>query len=283
MKNSSTLRLHANLIRKNALLREDQETDQALAYADQLTARADLQDALAGIPNTSPATADDAADEIQNIPLIGKLTLRGGVKHRIEFPWTEAHAALAHSLGIMVSFQWCYSLHSPDAGKCQYIYIGTREAGPLAQWTASSNSWHPLKSKGNYGKNWASGGNWHNATLFAKEPPAHSRPCGFSRHAYVFDTLEHCNPILHQQIQDIMNTTETQQDRIRIAKAKIKAAEMRILAASNRQRVGAYNRQGSTPAYDGQGEVCYHKAAQAEQYAAKQEAMADLILAEAGA
>ena len=66
------------------------------------------------------------------------------------------------------------------------------------------------------------------------------------------------------------------------AQAKVKAANLRILAAGQRARGDAHRRQANHPMYSGQSEICMSKADQIDAFAARSEAQADLIEAEAG-
>ena len=83
-------------------------------------------------------------------------------------------------------------------------------------------------------------------------------------------------------------TTETtgrtaeQEERIRKAKARLAAAQLRVRACSQDQLAAGYARQGTHPIYAGQSEVCAGKAAEAGSYADRTRAQADLIEAEAG-
>lgn len=267
----------ANDLRTTAHLRNDDETDLALAYADTLTAQADLEDATAG---EETGIADSASHE-QIVPILGRLTFTGGVITAVENEWTSVHDAAAGKLGVMVAFQWCRSLHTPDAGHCQFIYIGTREAGPLAQWSAHDGHWRRCQSKGNFGKKWAFGGNWSDPTFSLAPQEGISPPAGATRirNSYVFDSLESCRPEINQIIQNIMQ----QEQRIRIAKAKLEAAKLRQRAAQIRQHSAGYRRQATHPIYDGQEFVCEGKAAVSDTYADQFDARAELVLAEAGA
>ncbi len=64
------------------------------------------------------------------------------------------------------------------------------------------------------------------------------------------------------------------------AEAKMRAANLRILAAGQRANAAAHMRQSLHPIYPGQDMVCINKAAQIEAFAAKSEAQADLIEAQ---
>lgn len=83
-------------------------------------------------------------------------------------------------------------------------------------------------------------------------------------------------------------TTETtgrtaeQEERIRKAKARLAAAELRIRACQQDDQAAGYFRQMQSPAYPDQAMVCAGKAAGAQAFAARTRAQADLIEAEAG-
>lgn len=79
-----------------------------------------------------------------------------------------------------------------------------------------------------------------------------------------------------------LNTPQTQDDRIRIAKAKLEAANLRQRAASNRQQAMRYRQQVSRPIYPGH-EVAANNAAIADARADQLDALAEVKLAEAGA
>ena len=66
------------------------------------------------------------------------------------------------------------------------------------------------------------------------------------------------------------------------ARARVKAAELRVRAASMDQCTAGYSRQASNPIYDGQSEICMGKAAEQQAFADRVRAQADLIEAEAG-
>lgn len=80
-----------------------------------------------------------------------------------------------------------------------------------------------------------------------------------------------------------LNTTQTQHDRIRIAKAKLEAAHLRQRAAISRQQAMRYRQQASRPIYPGQEDVAANNAAIADARADQLDALAEVKLAEAGA
>jgi hypothetical protein len=71
-------------------------------------------------------------------------------------------------------------------------------------------------------------------------------------------------------------------NKIEQAKARVAAAEKRVFAAHQREGAAAYYRQASHPIYAGQEIICSNKGAIVEALAAKTEAEADLIEAQAG-
>ena len=64
------------------------------------------------------------------------------------------------------------------------------------------------------------------------------------------------------------------------AEARLKAANLRILAVSQRANAEAHRRQALKPIYPGQETICLNKADMIDAYAARSEARADLIEAE---
>lgn len=81
---------------------------------------------------------------------------------------------------------------------------------------------------------------------------------------------------------DTMSTEQAKQDRMRIAKARVEAARLRVLAAQHDEMVAGYTQQAAHPIYADQALICAGKAAQAAAIAAETRARADLIEAEAG-
>lgn len=55
-----------------------------------------------------------------------------------------------------------------DTGEITYIRIGTEYHGPVVQWHGASRKWTNLFSRGNFGKNFSSGGGWSSL------PPEHT-------------------------------------------------------------------------------------------------------------
>ncbi|MFA4871385.1 MAG: hypothetical protein WC623_24515 [Pedobacter sp.] len=69
--------------------------------------------------------------------------------------------------------------------------------------------------------------------------------------------------------------------KIEQAEAKLQAANLRVLAAGQRANANAHRRQATHPIYSGQEIVCMDKAAQIDAFAARSEAQADLLEAQA--
>lgn len=223
------------------LLANNQDNPIAHAHVAQMLAECDLDDAKSGIDSGIA----DIAEITQDIPLIGKVTIRGGKIVAVERHYNgegEAH-------GIHCAWEW---RSDPAAeyytGMCVRMYIGTEQSGPLAQWEASTGQWYALESRGNYGKRYAFGGNFKGTKISQK-------------------------PGILQKLEDIMDRAE----KIRVAEIKLKAAQKRVFAAHQLDGVRAYERQASNPAYDGQDMVCMGKAAVVRALAAQTMAEADLI------
>ena len=275
MNTTAKKRKHAALIRTTARERNDEELQLTLAYADRLEAEADLDDIIAGV---QPTIADHA-DFAQIVPILGRVVTSGGVIKSTEHEWDTAQDLEANSKGIMLTWSWVRSLHVEHAGQCVDFYAGTRESGPLVHWSSRDGYWRRCRSLGNFGKNWACGGTWTIQPLKSDKVPDGGIPY---RNHYVFDSLQTCNPTLIQAIKDIMYP-QTQNDRIRIAKAKLEAADLRQRAATSRQQAMRYRQQASRPIYPGQESVFASNAAIANAKADQLEARAELALAEAGA
>ena len=237
MKTTAHTRKHAALIRITARNRNDEYLLLALAYADRLEAEADLADAQAGI---EPKIADNADIE-QIVPVFGRIVYSGGIIKSAQHEWNKAHQKEAYRQGLMLTWEWCSSLHVPDAGMCMRFYAGTRESGPLVLWTSYDGYWRKCKSNGNYGGNWACGGNWQHERVNTDEAP--DRAIRYQNY-YIYKTLEECNPVIHQLIENVIETINPK-DKIRIAKAKAKleAAILRERAATHRQRAIAYRKE----------------------------------------
>ena len=68
---------------------------------------------------------------------------------------------------------------------------------------------------------------------------------------------------------------------VAVAKKRVRAAELRVLAVRQREMAEGYLRQAGHPIYVGQDLVCTGKAAEVEALASRNEAEANLIEAEA--
>ena len=150
MLNTSQMRKHAQL------LRERDKSPAAQARANEIEARAELNDAEAG----RPAEVAASSAMVEDYPILGKVAREGGKIMSIQYPWLDADIARIEAAGVMMSFEFC---HDPMAGLRQgelgRIWIGTREHGPRVQWD-HGRGWIKLESRGNYGQNWSHGGNW---------------------------------------------------------------------------------------------------------------------------
>jgi hypothetical protein len=241
-----------------------------LAAALHCEARAELAEAEQGLSSPSP---EEDCTVYADYPIIGMVSARLGRILSVEHPWTDAMGDVLEARGIMIRWEWCFDAHriiSGDArGPLVYIYVGTREHGPRAQW--HDGHWYKLTSNSKYGGRWALGGTWR--TEYA----------GRDRKGY--NTLAECAPDLDAAIKEVQGMSETKNEtkeqRIAAAKAKLAAANKRVLAASQREMARGYLRQASNPAYDGQADICIGKADQVEAMAARSEAEADVIEAEA--
>jgi hypothetical protein len=275
MSNTPQKRKHAALVRITARERNDEELNQALAYADKLDAEADLEDKIAGV---EPAIAEHA-DLAQILPVLGRVIRSGGVIKSTEHEWNIAQDKEAHRRGIMLTWRWVRSLHSDYAGQCLDFFAGTRESGPLVHWSSRDGHWRRCQSTGNFGRNWACGGKWTYQPLKSDKAPDGGTPY---RNSYVFESLQACNPTLNKAINDIMYPPAVT-DSISIAKAKLEAAQLRQRAAAKRQQAMRYRQQASRPIYPGQTEVSTTNAAIADARADQLDALAAVKLAEAGA
>ena len=267
-------RKHAALIRITARERNDEELTLALAYADRLEAEAELDDALAGV---EPTMADHA-DVEQIVPVLGRIVCSGGVIKSVEQEWGDPQNGEAERRGIMLTWSWVKSLHFPDAGKCTYFHAGTRESGPLVLWSAVDGYWRRCKSTGNYGKNWACGGNWEIERIKPNDTsPDGAIPYGSQ---YVYESFEACNPNLWQAVLDILNS-QIRQDATRVAQAtaQLEAAKLRQIAARHRHGAEGHRRQASGLNDSAQATEHVKKAAVQDALAAKFEARAFTAMA----
>jgi hypothetical protein len=250
------LRQHARLLRARYNEQDTRDAEAARSQAALMEAEAELVETQADI--ISPAPEEDCTIRINN-PILGEIICKGGKIEGIEYPWEQDHVDALYKIGIDMAFEWC---HDPRAGLRQgqliRIYIGTKDIGPRVMWC--DGIWSSHKSHGNYGKNWACGGNW--SSVGAKK----------SKH------LNNIAPDLAQKIKEAKMDIE----RIKKVEAKVKAAQKRILACSQRDMAASYNRQASHPAYPGQEIICAGKASMVSTLASKTEAEAELIEARAG-
>lgn len=65
------------------------------------------------------------------------------------------------------------------------------------------------------------------------------------------------------------------------AEAKLKAANLMVLAVNQRSNAAAHRRQAGKPIYPGQTEICMDKADHIDAFAMRSEAQAELILSQA--
>jgi len=149
--NTAQQRRHAALLRK----RDTSAT--ASAVADEIEARAELEDALAG----QPAQVADSARMVEDYPILGLISREGGVILSIEHPYCDVDVEWARQHGVDVAFQWC---HDAMAGlrQCELIriWIGTQKSGCRLQWDRHRRRWFEQTNARNFGNNWACGGNW---------------------------------------------------------------------------------------------------------------------------
>lgn len=250
------IRQHARLLRARYNGQDTRDAEAARSQAALMEAKAELAEAQADI--VSPAPEEDCIIR-DKYPVIGEIIRRGGKIETIQYPWEQDHVDVLYNMGVDMAFEWC---HDPRAGLEQSelirIYIGTKNDGPRVVWY--DGKWHTHKSRGNYGKNWACGGNW--STINNKSN----------------SDLNKVAPDLAQAIEEVKMDI----DRIKKAEAKIKAAQKRILACSQRDSAASHRRQALHPAYEGQEFICIGKADMIDSFAHKTEAEAELIEARAG-
>lgn len=226
--------------------------DKAEAHANLMIARADLEDAEA---DRDPVTADKAVMEY-NYPILGRYTITGAREITSEYQYNDKIADFCESRGIFTAWEWRSDPAAEEhTGELIRLYIGSRDHGPEAQYNAYDGAWHKLTSKGNFGKKYAHGGNWHS---------------------------EKCKPGETPEIYKKLQEAIMDQQKIEKAKAKLAAAEKRVFAAHQRDSASSYYRQSEHPIYPGQEIVCQNKGAIVAALADKTDAEADLIEAEAG-
>ena len=250
------IRQHARLLRARYNGQNTRDAGAARSQAALMEAQVELAEAEADIVSPAPEEDCTIRDEY---PILGEIIRRGGKIESLQYPWEQDHVDALYKRGVDMAYEWC---HDPRAGLQQgrliRIYIGTKNDGPRVMWY--DGKWHMHKSRGNYGKNWACGGNW--STINNKSD----------------SDLNKVAPDLAQKIEEVSMDI----DRVKKAEAKIKAAQKRILACSQRDMAASYNRQASHPAYPGQEIICASKASMVETLASKTEAEAELIEARAG-
>ncbi len=150
------LRQHARLLRERYAGDGSRDGEAARIHADAMAARAEIMEAEANIP--SPAPEEDCTLR-DTYPIIGRVVRRGGSIKEIEHPWDERHVRALNRRGIDIVWEWCHDPRAEERqGSLIRIYIGTRYEGPRVMWC--DGLWRTLKSRGNYGKNWACGGTW---------------------------------------------------------------------------------------------------------------------------
>ena len=160
------------LRREAQILRE--RYNNAEPHAALLEAQADYYDTAAG-RELQPAQAEPIVVELE-YPILGRCKRVDGDITIIEHEWHKRHNVALNALGIHIVFEWAYdpihaigmshmyaASHTPTATSrgaqaLIRIYIGTVAEGPRLQW--SEDGWRRLKSRGNFGKRYAHGGNW---------------------------------------------------------------------------------------------------------------------------
>lgn len=254
------LKQHARLLRERYNNNCGQDAAAALAQAEQMEAQAILLDAQADILSIEQ---DCMLEDVY--PIIGKVARRGGKIINIEHEWMQTHVDALRKMDIDIAWEWC---HDPRAGVKQgsliRIYIGTRAEGPRVSWERDRCNWQTIKSRGNYGRNWACGGNW--STIGSKTA----------------NNLIEIAPDLAAAIQEAKKMVATKEQRIQQAEARCKAANLRVKAAAQRDNAAGHIRQAAHPAYPNQEIICLGKADRINALADSTEAEADLILARAG-
>jgi len=229
MQNTAKKRKHAALIRITAREGKDNELPLVLAYGNRLEAEADLEDALAGV---EPEVADHA-DVEQVVPVLGRMVFAAGKIKSIQQAWLEDEEKEALRRGIMLTWSWHRSLHSPEMGKCAEFFAGTRDSGPLVHWSASDGYWRRLKSMGNYGKNWACGGNWQNELLNGNDTlPEGAKTVG---NKVVYESFHDCNAELFEAVMNVIKPGHYR-EAVQTARARLESSKLRETAARHRSR-----------------------------------------------
>lgn len=226
--------------------------DKAEAHVNLMIARADLEDAEADI---DPQIADKAIMEY-DLPILGHYTVSGKMDRTYDYCYDDAVADYCASRGIFTAWEWRSDPAAEEyCGELSRLYIGSKDHGPEAQYNAYDGTWYKLTSRGNFGKKYAFGGNWKSEKCIGGDVPE-----------------------IYKKLQEAIMIY----NKIEQAKAKLAAAEKRVFAAHQRDSASAYYRQASHPIYAGQDIICSNKGAIVEALAAKTEAEADLIEAQAG-
>lgn len=226
--------------------------DKAEAHANLMIARADLEDAEADI---EPKIANTAVMDY-NYPILGRYTITGAREITSEHQYDDKIADYCASRGIFTAWEWRSDPAAEEhTGELVRLYIGSKERGPEAQYNAYDGTWYKLTGRGNFGKKYAFGGNWKSEKCTGGDVPD-----------------------IYKKLQEVI----MDYNKIEQAKARVAAAEKRVFAAHQRDSASAYFRQASHPIYAGQEIICSNKGAIVEALAAKTEAEADLIEAQAG-
>jgi len=226
--------------------------DKAKSHAALMIARADLDDAEA---DRETITADKAIMEY-NLPILGRYTVSGKMERTYDCCYDDAMADYCESRGMFTGWEWSNDPAAEEhCGELVRLYIGSRESGPEAQYNACDRTWYKLTSRGNFGKKYACGGNWRSEKCTGNDVPE-----------------------IYTKLQEVIMDYK----RIERAKVKVAAAEKRVFAAQQREMSAAYFRQAEHPIYAGQEIICANKGAVVEALAAKTEAEADLMEAQAG-
>lgn len=133
----------------------------AIAIAERSIAQMDYDNAVAGVDAPAPAAETDIIVE-QFCPILGRIQYLPGRIISIEHPRTNDDIVRDRERGLDIAIEWSLAPHTArkDIGVVR-LYIGMESTGPTATWSRDGK-WHIILSRGNYGKNWACGGNWRN-------------------------------------------------------------------------------------------------------------------------
>ena len=221
----------------------------AEAHATRMIAEADLEDCRAGVP---PQMADTVSMEYY-YPILGRTVIRPDRTRIPEHLYDDALADYCETRGIYTAWEWRTDPAAEErCGELVYLRIGSRARGPEAQYTADTETWYALTGKGDHGKRYAHGGTWT------------SRKC----------TKE--TPNIVKKLEELI----VRYNKIKQAEARLKAANLRVLAAQQAEMAAAYHRQSSRPAYPGQEMICAGKAQIVEALSAQTMARANFIEAD---